>query len=349
MKALYSSTILLFTALLLTASYGCSHQSDGQFGFLNRLGIHVNDNLMLGDSIVMNDIYCGDSNQDDNEVEGKELSAEQYHALIGPAGIDFTDVMSKWVLLGVRDVGHGNTLAAYYAGSSIGYCVDLMTYDQQGKLLDAINLRELHMLWRVNLQDPEDNNAFTLDSRVTFENKNSLTLHRLMGACVMDYDEGLKGAPKWQQAWEQSYIINDKGHFVMQRQQVVMEKGQVDYFAAMDFKCWDLLACSLHDPSIMNFWNEFEPRVVEAYGPEYTYNPFPLDVLKLYNINPQRFLRWISAPGNSDNRLLPYFKVPRDERPALLEEINRLQDPDARLWLTTIVGSWDDTPLTKHL
>ena len=185
MKTLYSSTILLFTALLLTASYGCSHQSDGQFGFLNRLGIHVNDNLMLGDSIVMNDIYCGDSNQDDNEVEGKELSAEQYHALIGPAGIDFTDVMSKWVLLGVRDVGHGNTLAAYYAGSSIGYCVDLMTYDQQGKLLDAINLRELHMLWRVNLQDPEDNNAFTLDSRVTF-----------LGAvhdAMCDYESALKG------------------------------------------------------------------------------------------------------------------------------------------------------------
>lgn len=348
MKTRYISIIIPFTALVLALCSSCSKPSNEQFGFLERMGISINDNLMLGDSIVMNDIYCGDSSQDDNEVNGKELSGEQYHALIGPAGIDFTDVMSKWILLGVRDVGHGNTLAAYYAGSSIGYCVDLMTYDRQGKLLDAINLRELHMLWRVNLLDPEDNNAFTLDSRVTF-NKNSLTLHRLMGACVMDYDEGLKGAPKWQQAWDQSYIINEKGHFVMQRQQVVMEKGEVDYFATMDFKTWDLLACSLHDPSIMNFWNDFEQEVVAAYGPEYTYNPFPLDVLKLYNVNPQRFLTWISAPGNRDNRLLPYFKVPREQRPDLIKEINRLQDPDARLWLTTIVNEWDDTPLTKHL
>lgn len=348
MRTCYTTLIILITTLLLTVCSGCSKSSNEKFDFLNRLGINIDDKLVLGDSIVMNDIYCGDPKQDDNEVEGKELTAEQYQTLIVPAGIDFTDVMSRWILLGVRDVGNANTLAAYYAGSSSGYCVHLMTYNRQGQLLDAISLRELHLLWRINPMDPENYNVLTLDSRVSIGN-NSLVLHRLMGSCLMDYDKGLKGSPKWQQAWDQSYTINDKGHFVIQQQQVTMEKGQVDKYAAMDFKIWDLLACSLHDPSIMDFWNGYEPRVVEAYGPDYAYNPFPLDVLKLYNINPQRFLRWLSAPGNRDNRLLPNFKVPRDERPALLKEINRLEDPEARLWLTTIVNSWDDTPLTKHL
>jgi len=349
MKTRYPLLLALFAALLMTACTGSDKVPEGKFDFFKQLGISINNNLMLGDNITLNDIYNGDSSQDDNEVKGKELSAEQYQALIVPAGIDFIDVMSRWLLLGVRDVGNGNTLAAYFAGNSIGYCVELMTYDRQGKLLDAINLREQHLLWRVNMMDPDDYRVYTLDSKITFGKNNGVTLHRVMGECVMDYDKGLKSAPSWQQAWEQSYTVNEKGHFVIQRQQVVSEKGQVDKYAAMDFRTWDLLACSLHDPGIMDFWNRYEPQVTAAYGAEYTYNPFPLDVLKLYSINPQRFLKWMAAPGNQDNSLLPYFKVPRDQRPEFIKEVNRLQDPDARQWLTTLIDSWDDTPLTKHL
>ena len=160
MRTCYTTLIILITTLLLTVCSGCSKSSNEQFDFLNRLGINIDDKLVLGDSIVMNDIYCGDPKQDDNEVEGKELTAEQYQALIVPAGIDFTDVMSRWILLGVRDVGNANTLAAYYAGSSSGYCVHLMTYNRQGQLLDAISLRELHLLWRINPMDPETTTAW---------------------------------------------------------------------------------------------------------------------------------------------------------------------------------------------
>ena len=44
-----------------------------------------------------------------------------------------------------------------------------------------------------------------------------------------------------------------------------------------------------------------------------------------------------------------YFKLSPSERPELLSDIGRLEDPDARQWLTSIVNSWDDKPLTKHL
>ena len=57
----------------------------------------------------------------------------------------------------------------------------------------------------------------------------------------------------------------------------------------------------------------------------------------------------MAAHRNAGNRLLPCFKMPTHHRPALLEEIARIEDPDARQWLTTLVNSWDDKPLTKHL
>ena len=337
--------IVALLALVLAACSG-SKVDNPQFAFFDNLGLTITDKLLLGDSLALPDIYCGDSDQD-NEVDGKELNKQQYEALIVPAGIDFTDDMSRWLLLGVRDVGHGNTLAAYYAGSSLGYSVNLMTYDSSGKQLDAIDLRELHLLWRINIDDPNDKSVFTLDGRVTFEGPSRFTLHRVMGKSVMDYDKGLKAAPAWQQGWDQVYNINDKGHFVLLQQQVVMEKGEVDYYAVMDFKTWDLLVSSIHDPGLMDFWNDYEPNVGNVYSPDYRYNPFPWDVVQLYKKNPQRFLSWMAARGNNDNRLLPYFKVLPEERPALLEEINRMTDPAARQWLTALVNSWDDKPLQQ--
>ena len=74
------------------------------------------------------------------EVGTIELDHDQYAALILPAGNEFASAMSLWQLLGVRDVGHGNTLAAYYVGNNVGYCVYLMTYDGQGRVLDAMNV-----------------------------------------------------------------------------------------------------------------------------------------------------------------------------------------------------------------
>ena len=123
----------------------------------------------------------------------------------------------------------------------------------------------------------------------------------------------------------------------------------MDYYAALDFKSWDMLVCSLHDPGIMDTWNDYTELVNSTYDPDYQYNPFPWDVALLYRMNPQRFLQWMAAHRDSSNRLLPLFKLPPDDRPALLQEIARLDDPAARQWLTTIVTGWDDTPLTRHL
>ena len=175
------TTHLWTTALCLMILAACSTDSkvnNDQFAFINRLGISITNDLTLGDSITMPDVYCGDPQQSADDLKGHSLNHEQYAALVEPAGKGFADEMSNWLLLGVRDVGNGNTLAAFYAGNGLGYCVDLITYDKEGHVLDAINARELHLLWRCNLNDPKDNSAFTLDGIISFEKPNRVTLHR---------------------------------------------------------------------------------------------------------------------------------------------------------------------------
>lgn len=335
--------------MLLAACSGGTKVEGGKFAFLDKLDIAITGDLLLGDTISMPDVFCGDPQQTLDDLKGKQLDLDQCDALIVPAGPDFADTMSNWLLLGVRDVGGGNTLAAYYACNGMGYCVDLITYDKQGNILDAINARELHLLWRCNLNDPNDDNVFTIDGFFTFDGSNRMTLHRTMGRCVMDFEGDLKGKPEWQQEWVQEYVINDKGHFVLQGQHITDEKGNVDQYAALDFKSWDMLVCSRHDPSVMDTWNEYSLLVNSTYDPDYKFNPFPWDVAQLYEMNPGRFLTWMAAHRGADNRLLPQFKLPPEDRPALLQEISRLEDADARQWLTSLVNSWDDKPLTKHL
>ncbi len=349
MKSLY----FWILALGLAALTACSHNGGGKadsdnFAFLDSLHITVDQSLMLGDSLVLPDIYCGDKKQQNSDLKGAKINQDQYKALIVPAGRNFTDEMGNWLLLGVRDMGSGVTLAAFYTCSGAGYSVELMTYDRRGRLLDAINGREQHLLWRIHLDDLTNDTVFTLDGHFTFDG-NRVTLHRTMGRCVMDFDGDLKGAPIWQQGWQQQYIINAKGHFVLQGQQIVMEKGDVDQYAALDFKSWDMLVCSLYDPDIMDTWNDYTELVNSTYDPDYQYNPFPWDVAQLYHMNPQRFLRWMAAHRGAGNRLLPCFKLPPSHRPDLLKEISGMEDPSARQWLTSLVNSWDDKPLTKHL
>ena len=340
-------TMTLLALGLAACSHGGKDAGD-QFAFLDNVGIHINDDLLLRDSLTLPDIYCGDPEQTVDDLQGERLDGAQYQSLIVPAGKDFADPMSNWMLLGVRDMGNGITMAAYYAGNGVGYCVDLMTYDKQGRILDAINARELHLLWRIDLSDITNDTVFTIDGLFTLD-KNTITLQRTMGRCLMDFDGDLKGAPLWQQTWQQTYVVNDKGHFVLQGQRTVDEKGKVDQYAALDFKSWDMLLCSRHDPGVMDTWNQYSELVSSTYDPNYKYNPFPWDVEQLYHMNPQRFLRWMAAHRGPDNRLLPCFKLLPHKRPALLREINRLEDADARQWLTAIVASWDDAPLTMHL
>ncbi len=339
--------IIILITLVLTSCHNGGHRA-GDYPFLEAIGIGVTDELLLTDSLTLPDVYRNDQCQNSADFTGLSLTREQYESLIVSAGKQFADAMSNWLIVGVRDLGQGNTLVAYYACSGAGYSLDLITYDRQGRPLDGLNAREQHMLWRTHLGDADNDTVFTLDGTITF-NGNHMTLHRTMGLCVMDWEKARKGAPLWQQQWDQQYSINSDGLFVLQGQRVVKEQGKVDEYAAMDFKSWDMLVCSLHDPGVMDTWNDYAQVVNSTYAPDYEYNPFPWDVAQLYKKNPQRFLSWMASHRGADNRLLPQFKLLPDDRPSLLQEIKRLDDAEAKQWLTSVVNSWDNQPLTKHL
>lgn len=339
--------ISLLLAFLLVACSGGNKVSNEQFAFFDRLGITITDDLLLGDTLTLPDVYCGDPDQELSDLKGEKLNADQHEILIVSVGHAFPDAMSDWRLLGVRDMGNGITLAAFYGGSAAGYSLDLITYDKQGHPLDAIDTREQHVVWRINLSDLSDDNSYSLDGIITFES-DGLTLHRTMGRCVMNYVDDIKGKPEWQETWQQRYTINSKGHFVLHGQEVENKVGKVDDYATMEYRSWDMQVCSLYDPSVMDTWNEFADLVQTSFAPDYPYNPFPQDVSELYKMNPQRFLRWLAQPQHRTSTLARYFKLKPAYRPALLREISRIDDYEARLWLNTLVKSWDDKPLTQH-
>lgn len=339
--------ITLLLALAMAACSGENKVSNEQFAFFDQLGISVTDDLLLGDTLTLPDVYCGDSNQKLSDLKGAKLNNDQHEALIAPLGHGFPDKMSDWRMLGVQDMGNGITLGAFYAGNGLGYNVNLITYDKQGHPLDAINARELHVVWRINLSDLNDDNAFSLDSYITFDG-DSMTLHRLMGHCIMDFVNDLKGKPQWQAGWKQLYTVNSKGHFVLNGQEATERQGQVDEYAVMEFRSWDMQVCSLYDTGVMDVWNDYAALIQKSLDPEYPYNPFPQDVSELYKMNPQRFLNWLAQPQHRNSLLTRYFKMKPGYRSELLQEINRIDDPESRLWLKNLVNSWDDKPLTKH-
>ena len=337
----------MLMALVLAACSGGSKVSNEQFAFFNPLDITVNDDMLLGDTLALPDVYCGDPNQQLSDLKGEKLNSQQHEALIVPLGHGFPDTMSDWRLLGVRDMGNGITLGAFYAGNGMGYNVDLITFDKQGHPLDAINARELHIVWRIDFSNPNDNTSFSLDSYITFDG-DKLSLHRLMSRCVMDFVNDLKGKPQWQAGWKQDYTINSKGLFVLHGQEATQQQGPVDEYAVMEFKSWDMQVCSLYDTSVMDVWNDYAALIHKSFAPDYPYNPFPQDVAELYKMNPQRFLNWLAQPQNRASSLARYFKMKPSYRSELLHEIANLDDAEARLWLNSLVKSWDDKPLTLH-
>ena len=121
MKANLISIIILIAALFTACTSG-NKVENPHFAFFDTLGITIDEKLLLGDTLALPDIYCGDPQQQDGKVEGQPIDHDQYMALVVPAGKDFEDEMGNWLLLGVRDMDNGVTLAAYFTGSGVGYC-----------------------------------------------------------------------------------------------------------------------------------------------------------------------------------------------------------------------------------
>lgn len=307
------------------------------FNALQRLGITVTSDMMLGNQLNLPDEYA--SHPDDSTAQPPpiphylELTRPQYEQLIVAADDECRADMGSWLLLGVRDIDDNHWLAAYYVSNGLGYSVYLITYDRQATPCDVLDLRELHVLWPVDRERAGQCDVRTLDAYVTFAGKRHLTLHRLMTECHMDYENGTKGAPHNQLAWEQDYDITQQGVFVLKEQKETLRNGNVDSHADACYKAWDLLVCSRHDASITDTWNQFVPQLEDTYDHKDPFNPYWWNLPRLYAMNPQRFLTWMAHHRGTDNRLLRYWQVDDDKRDEVASEIDRIDDANARQWL----------------
>ena len=77
MKTSFFSGFFLTLILLVACSQGGDKVANEQFAFLDSLGITVTDRLLLGDSLTMPDIYCGDPNQRLSDLKGEKINHEQ--------------------------------------------------------------------------------------------------------------------------------------------------------------------------------------------------------------------------------------------------------------------------------
>ena len=59
--------MLLFLSFSLAICSGGSKVQNPQFAFLDSLGIAINDGMLLGDTLALPDVYCGDPRQQDGD------------------------------------------------------------------------------------------------------------------------------------------------------------------------------------------------------------------------------------------------------------------------------------------
>ncbi len=89
-KLILAITLLL--TLVIAACSGGDKVSNEQFAFLDKIGITVTDQLLLGDTLALPDVYCGDPEQEISDLKGKRLNSEQHEALIVPIGLSLIHI-----------------------------------------------------------------------------------------------------------------------------------------------------------------------------------------------------------------------------------------------------------------
>ena len=67
-----------------------------------------------------------------------------------------------------------------------------------------------------------------------------------------------------------------------------------------------------------------------------------MEMSSWFELNPQRFLRWMAAHRGADNHLLPHFMNDNVflDRSVVKAQIDSLPDADDRAWLHSIVTAW---------
>ena len=89
--------------LLLLASCNDSRKAyNDKFPFLDSLGITITDQLLLGDTLTLPDVYCGDPNQKMSDLKGWENEISSYFQVTSIPHTVVVDKNGKILRRGLR-------------------------------------------------------------------------------------------------------------------------------------------------------------------------------------------------------------------------------------------------------
>lgn len=173
-------------------------------------GIHTGKMLPLPDVLQV-----GHNLLERDSVEQDSFPYLDHEQCIDLAGQTALEVPDSTQLIGVRPAGEDFTLEAYKVPVGVGpnlFKVYLVTRDNQGVPVDALDLREFHTCEYQGQPRFGGNRYYTLDTRVTFDGKAGFTVHRLMTLTSL-YLKDHRLTEMWRVEWDNNYIIGDDGRF----------------------------------------------------------------------------------------------------------------------------------------
>lgn len=219
-------TIIVFVVTLMIT--GCSGSGINSTTQMNALP----DTLQIGQSILSRDTV--------EPVDYPTLTDEQLSTLKHQTALDIPDGTQ---LIGARQVGKGIILEAYKI--SMGedpnqFKVILMTHDNKGQFVDALDLHEFHTSEHQGPMRFGGNRFYTTDAELRFNDARHFTLHRVMTLTSLYLkDHSLTEA--WRVEWDNNYEIDATGHFAFKGQKETLRApNDIDNPIIEEFKSRDL-------------------------------------------------------------------------------------------------------------
>ena len=167
------------------------------------------------------------------------LTAEQRDELMRQSGLEVPDSIR---LLGTRQIEGKFSLAAYLIplGENPSlFKVYLITRDNDGAVIDALDLREFHASEYQGRPRFGGNRFYTRDATLTFDGQRRFTQHVVMTLTSL-YLKDHRLTEMWRIEWDNNYEITADGHFRFLDQHETYRSDDIDDPTIPQYQSHDL-------------------------------------------------------------------------------------------------------------
>lgn len=241
-------------------------------------------------------------------------------------------------IVGVRPLQQGNVLVAFVLKLGRDQRVELVTYNEAGTVVDAIDVGVANGPTRNGMWNyPDEERLFSDSIACRVVDGNELMLTRV-SSCIDAGDTTGMAEPRWRMERNYVYSILQDGSLELTQAKIVKLRGSLgdDDPSIAAFDMMDLLRYPHSGHGLMPKL-DFQATKPANRGSR----DFTAVVYQLYWRNPLPFLTWLG--NNPGNHVEAVFKplvdkgvVPRDQ---LMHDIERVKSPEARRQLQERLGS----------